>query len=332
VKNEDIDMVEKQDKLLKGTIVTAKQLSRFICLTEDEIRSIEERRNSFPMKITGHYAQLLHKTDPNDPLRRIAVPSSQELIKYPDDDEIDVHSDEAKYQPVEGIIHRYPGKLLLIPTLRCIGHCRFCFRSGKEISTLEEDKIEQALEYIRQRKDVRDVTITGGDPLVLERSRFEYILSELRSIDHIEIIRIGTHAPVYMPQLIDCEFVNMVAKYKPVVMTVSFLHPREITPEACEALELLSDSGVVLLQQGPILKGINDNTDVLKELYEKLAKHRVIAYYAIWGIFAPGIRHFAIDGHRARELILGLENRTSGFCVPHLITLDQENNKDRTLG
>ncbi len=325
-------MIEIQNEVLKDNIVTARLLSKFIRLTEDEMRSIEKIKNRFPMKITRHYAQLLHKSDPNDPLRQIAVPSLQELIKHPDDDEVDVHSDEAKYQPVEGIIHRYPGKLLLIPTLKCFGHCRFCFRSGKKIRTLEDEKIEQALEYIRHTKDIRDVIISGGDPLVLERSRLEYILSELRSIDHIEIIRIGTRAPAYMPQLIDCEFVNMVAKYKPIIMVISFLHPREITSEVCKALELLSDSGVVLLQQGPILKGINDNTEVLKELYEKLAKHRVIPYYAHWGVFAPGIRHFAIDGDQARQLIRKLENRTSGFCIPHLITLDQKNNKVRTLG
>lgn len=315
-----------------GTIFTAEELSKIISLTEDEVRAIRLIEDKFPMKITQHYAQFFHKTDPNDPLRRIAIPSLQELIRYPDDNDADVHSDEAKYQPVEGIIHRYPGKLLLIPTLRCFGHCRFCFRSGRKISTLGDNKIEQALDYIRKREEIRDVVITGGDPLTLDRMRLENILSELRAIDHVEIIRITTHAPVYMPQLVDSELVNMVAKYKPLIVIVSFIHPREITLEVCKGLEMLSDSGIILLQQGPILRGINDSTNLLKELYERLVEHRVLPYYAIWGIIAPGVRHFAIDGLQAKQFIQGLWNNTSGFCVPRLITSDQNNNKVRSMG
>jgi len=313
-------------------ISTKEELSEYIHLSKNEELAIHKNRHKFPLKITHHYANLLHNTDPSDPLRRIAIPSLDEFTEYPDDKKLDCHNDETKYQPMPGIIHRYPGKVLILPTMECEGHCRFCYRSEKRITNLSNKKLEMVFNYINNNSSIRDVILSGGEPLTIGIKKLDYILSKIRSIKHVEIIRITTHTPVYSPKKIDRAMISMLAKYKPLIMLVSFLHPREITKESCNALENLSNSGITLLQQGPILKGINDNVETLKNLYEKLVMHRVIPYYAVWGIYSPNTRHFNVDKKKAKTIFMALENRTSGFCIPHMSTLDQNNFKTRTLG
>lgn len=315
-----------------GGITTEEDLSQYIILSEHEKKGIRQCRDVMPMKITDHYASLLDPIDPNDPLRRIVIPSVDELIEYPDDRTVDTHKDEADYQVMDGLIHRYPGKALLIFTTACFAHCRFCFRSEKIIRSMQGSQLESVLAYIRRDTSIRDVIFSGGDPLSADLSVLEYALSEVRKMDHVQIIRITTHALIYSPQIFNDHLIEMLKKYKPLYLLVSFIHPRELTEETCKILDRLSDAGIVLLQQGPILKGINNDFAILRELYEKLARHRTIPYYAIWGILGPGIRHFAVAGCEARDLMRQLENKTSGFCVPHLSTLDQQNNKTRSMG
>ncbi len=315
-----------------GYITTERQLSQYVTLTDKEKEGIRQCRPVMPMKITEHYAKLLRPDDPQDPLRKLVIPSPDELLEYPDDREVDFHRDEADYQPTEGIIHRYPGKVLLMYTTGCLAHCRFCFRSEKVIHSLKKQQLDEALAYIRQNPAIRDVIFSGGDPLSVDIDELEYALAEVRQIEHVQLIRITTHALIFAPQIFDDTLIEMLKKYKPLYLLVSFIHPRELTDEVCRILDRLSDAGIVLLQQGPILRGINDNVETLKELYEKLVHHRTIPYYAIWGIQGPGIRHFAVSGDEARTLMKNLENNTSGFCIPHLITVSQENNKLRTLG
>jgi lysine 2,3-aminomutase len=264
-------------------------------------------------------------------LQQMVVPSDKELIEYEDDAVVDVHVDESKYQPVEGIIHRYPGKVLFLPTLKCFGHCRFCFRSEHRVKLLGREKLNAAFRYIQNRKDIREVLVTGGDPLTLPMEDLEEILATIHAIDHVEIIRLGTRALAFAPQVITPELVAMIAKYKPVFMSLSFVHPDEITSYCEEKLNMLADSGIVMLQQGPVLKGVNDDAQVLKQMYEKLAKNRVLAYYAVYGIYAPGIRHFIVNRETVKRLFLELENNTSGHCLPRMSTLDQNNNKTRSI-
>jgi lysine 2,3-aminomutase len=316
---------ESQDDA--GDISTA-ELQMALLLNAREMRKIRQVNLKFPMKIPRYYAELMTR---HAALRPIVVPSPEELVEYDDDAATDVHADESRYQPVAGIVHRYPGKLLFLPTLQCFGHCRFCFRSGHRVKALSREKIDTAIDYIRKRTDVREVLVTGGDPLVLPLAALEEMLARIHAIDHVEIIRIGTRALAYAPRVITPELVAMLAKFKPVFMTLSFVHPDEVTPYCAEKLNMLADSGIVMLQQGPILKGINDDAQVLKQMYEKLARNRVLAYYAIYGIFAPGIRHFIVNRQEARCLFAQLENSTSGHCLPHLITLDQNDNKTRSV-
>jgi lysine 2,3-aminomutase len=316
---------------LGRNVTRSEDLDRVIALTDDEKTAIAELSDAYPMKITRHYLGLLDPGNPNDPLRRLVVPSPLELRHRPGEEDDDVHADEAQYQPCPGIIHRYPGKLLLIPTLACPAHCRFCFRKGKKVAHLSQDEGEDALAYIRGNESIRDVIITGGEPLMLTNEELFYWVSSVRAIPHVEIIRITTRTPIYLPSRITDELVGMLAEHAPMFVIVSFAHPREIVPDVERALGRLADAGIVLLQQGPILRGINDDPVVLKEMYEKLASLRVLPYYAIWGICAPGAEHFLVDGHEAAEIIGSLENRTSGFCVPHLITIAR-GDKVRMMG
>ena len=308
--------------------ISMAELREALDLGDDAAEQIRTVADKFPMKIPRYYAELMKD---HDVLKQIVVPSARELIEYDDDATMDVHADESQYQPVEGIVHRYNGKLLFFPTLECFGHCRFCFRAGHRVKALSRRKLDIALEYIRQRKDVREVLVTGGDPLVLSPEALDDILGRLRAIDHIEIIRIGTRALAYAPQVVTPQFVKMLSKHKPVFMTLSFVHPDEITPYCEEKLNMLSDAGIVMLQQGPILKGVNDDPAILKQMYEKLARNRVLAYYAIYGIFAPGVRHFIVNREEAKQVFMQMENNTSGHCLPHLITLDQDDNKTRSV-
>lgn len=311
-----------------GRRTTVSDLKETLNLDPCEIEEIEKVSAKFPMKIPYYYAELMRK---KEVLRQIVVPSGKELIEYEDDSVTDVHADESEYQPVEGIVHRYPGKLLFLPTLKCFGHCRFCFRAGQRIKLLGKEKLDAAISYIENRTEVREVLVTGGDPLTLPMEDLEDILARIHAIDHVEIIRIGTRALAYAPQVITPELVAMLSKYKPVFMSLSFVHPDEVTPYCEQKLNMLADAGIVMLQQGPILKGINDDAKVLKQLYEKLAKNRVLAYYAIYGIFAPGVRHFIVNRDEAKQLFMELENNTSGHCLPHMITLDQNDSKTRSV-
>jgi len=308
--------------------ISMAELQMMLLLNSHEMHQIRTAGRKLPMKIPRYYAELMTS---HAALRPIVVPSPDELVEYDDDAATDVHADESRYQPVEGIVHRYSGKLLFLPTLQCFGHCRFCFRSGHRVKALSRDQVDTAIDYIRKRPDVREVLVTGGDPLVLPLEALEEILSRIHAIDHVEIIRIGTRALAYAPRVITSELVEMLARYKPVFMTLSFVHPAEVTPYCAEKLNMLADSGIVMLQQGPILKGINDDADVLKQMYEKLARNRVLAYYAIYGIFAPGVRHFIVNRQEAKHLFAQLENTTSGHCLPHMITLDQNENKTRSV-
>ena len=316
---------------LRRLVTRKSELERIIRLTDDESRAIDELQDEYPLKVSRHYLSLISPADPNDPLRRVVIPTTAELRHRPGEEDDDVHSDEARYQPCPGIIHRYPGKLLLVPTLACASHCRFCFRKGGKVKHLTQDESDQALDYIRRDESIRDVVITGGEPLILSDDELYHWVSALRAIPHVEIIRITARAPIYTPSRVTESLVKMLAEHKPIFMTLSFVHPREITPEVERSINMMADAGIVLLQQGPLLKGVNDNAAVLKSLYERLAALRVLPYYAIWGIHAPGAEHFLVDGPEASTILGSLENKTSGFCVPHLITIAR-GDKVRMMG
>ncbi|WP_449258045.1 4Fe-4S cluster-binding domain-containing protein [Chlorobium limicola] len=188
-------------RLKHDIITTQEQLAEYVTLTDAEKEGIRKCRPIMPMKITRHYAGLLDRDNPDDPLRKLAIPSVEELVRYPDDEAVDIHRDEAKYQPVEGIIHRYPGKVLLMYTTACFSHCRFCFRSEKVASTLDGRRLDKAIGYLRKNESIRDVIFTGGDPMYGNPDRLEHALYEVRCIPHVEIIRITTRAPIFASEI-----------------------------------------------------------------------------------------------------------------------------------
>ena len=322
---------EEWQRDMSRAVMRLADLERLIALTDDEKRAIDELCEEYPLKVSRHYLNLLRPDDVDDPLRRVVIPSALELRHRPGEEDDDVHADEARYQPCPGIVHRYRGKLLIMPTLSCPAHCRFCFRKGRKLQRLSSDETEQALDYIRGDDSIRDVIITGGEPLMLTDDELEYWVSSISSIDHVQIVRITTRAPIFLPSRITPSLVSMLAEHKPIFMTFSFVHPREITDETARGIEMMGDAGLVMLQQGPLLRGVNDDPAVLMELYERLASLRVLPYYAIWGIHSPGAEHFLVGGEEASRLLGSLENKTSGFCVPHLITIAR-GDKVRMIG
>jgi lysine 2,3-aminomutase len=316
---------------LRRVVTRRSEIERLIRLTDDEKRAIDELRTEYPVKVSRHYLSLLRPDDPSDPLRKVVIPSAAELRHRVGEETDDVHADEARFQPCPGIIHRYPGKLLLLPTLSCPSHCRFCFRKGGKLRHLSAQEAERALDYIRGNESIRDVIITGGEPLMLPDEELRFWLSEVRDVPHVQIIRITSRFPVYIPSRVTDSLVAMLAEFKPLFLTLSFMHPREVTPEVEDGLTRLADAGIVLLQQGPLLRGVNDDSRTLMALYERLAALRVLPYYAIWGIHAPGAEHFLVGGEEASRILGALENKTSGFCVPHLITIAR-GDKVRMMG
>lgn len=322
---------ETWQRELSRIVTRRADLEQIIRLTDEERRAIDALSEDYPLRVSRHYLSLLRPGDPDDPLRKIVIPSPAELRHRLGEEDDDVHSDEARFQPCPGIVHRYPGKLLVLPTLSCPSHCRFCFRKGGKLRCLTDEESERALNYIRNDESIRDVIITGGEPLTLDDDELHHWVSSIRAVRHVQIIRITTRFPIYIPSRITESLVKMLSEHKPLFMIFSFIHPREITDEVAAGLSMMADAGIVLLQQGPLLRGVNDTPRVLTDLYERLAALRVLPYYAIWGIHAPGAEHFLVGGEEASRLLGALENRTSGFCVPHLITIAR-GDKVRMIG
>lgn len=316
--------------LVQQETVTIEELSQLVDLTEHEQKAIEALSTDFPLKITPYFANLLRNSEPDNALRKMVIPHTDELISYADDEELSLHSDESTYQPVEGIIHRYPGKILFFPVLDCFANCRFCYRKTQEVAPLlSEETLEKAFDYIGKTKEIRDVIITGGDPFILSNEKLDAIVSRIRAVKHVEIIRIGTRVLTFAPNRIDDDLVDRLSKHAPLMIKNSYLHADEMTRESAAACKKLADRGIMLFQQGPVLKGINDSTEELKKLYETLIKNRVIPYYAGFGVYAKGARHFLLEEQEVVDLFKPLENNTSGFCIPTLLGIDQSNGKVR---
>ncbi|MCE1228841.1 MAG: KamA family radical SAM protein, partial [Firmicutes bacterium] len=289
---------------LRNGIRDIATLEKVIALTEGEREQLRKCLDKFTMEITPYYAALMDHDNPECPVRMQSVPRFAELHDDPSDLADPLHEDVDS--PVPGLTHRYPDRVLLLVTNICSMNCRHCTRRrlvGDTDVDMPEAQIAKAIEYIRQTKTVRDVLISGGDPLVLSDDQLESILSRLRAIDHVEIIRIGTRTPVVMPQRITDSFVAMLKKYHPVFLNTHFNHAKEITAEAREACAKLADAGVPLGNQSVLLRGINDEPDVMKQLVHKLLTIRVRPYYIYQCDLSLGISHFRTSVDKGIEII-----------------------------
>jgi len=228
---------------------------------------------------------------------------------------------EEEDSPVKSIVHRYPDRCLFLVSHECASYCRFCTRKRKvgDPTKISQKFIKEGLDYIRAHSEIRDVIISGGDPLMLGDMMLNRILSELRSIPHVEILRIGSRVPCFLPQRITPELVAILKKYHPLFMNVHFNHPDELTPEAFKALGMLADAGIPLGNQTVLLKGVNDSPEVMKKLMQKLLRARVRPYYIYQADMVFGTEHFRTRLEKSLEIIKALRGWTSGLAVPHFV-------------
>jgi lysine 2,3-aminomutase len=305
---------------IRNSYTTLKQLETFLHLSPEE-KTISDREVNLPMRITPYYASLLDRSNPLQALRRTVVPVIDELIVSPGE-ESDPLS-EGHDSPVDLIVHRYPDRVLFLITGICSVYCRYCTRSHmvgkKEKSHPNLSKIDAAIDYITNHSEVRDVLLSGGDPLTMSDNRLEYILARLRAIKHVEIIRIGTKVPVVLPQRITSELVKKLKKYHPLYLSIHFTHPDEMTEETRAACNRLADAGIPMGSQTVLLKGINDETEIFTRLTHELLKVRVRPYYLYQCDPTPGSSHFRTPVKKGLEIIKGLRGFTSGYAVPHYV-------------
>ncbi|MDR3215657.1 MAG: lysine 2,3-aminomutase [Bacilli bacterium] len=301
-------------------IETLDDLKKYVDLTEEEIKGAEKTLESLRMAITPYYISLINPSDEHDPVRKQAVPLSNELYISPSDFDDPLHEDVDS--SVKGLTHRYPDRVLLLVTDQCSMYCRHCTRrrfAGQNDNALPMEQINQAIDYVAAHPEVRDVLLSGGDALMVNDSVLETIISKLRAIPHVEIIRIGSRTPVVMPQRITPELVNMLKKYHPIWLNTHFNHTNEITPEAKKACELLADAGIPLGNQSVLLAGVNDSVHIMKKLVNELVMIRVRPYYIYQCDLSNGLEHFRTPVSKGIEIIEGLRGHTSGYCVPTFV-------------
>lgn len=295
-------------------------LEKVITVTEEERNAFAQSHEMFNMGITPYYAALMDPNDPNCPIRLQSVPKAGEL--HISENDMEDPLAEERDMPVPGITHRYPDRVLFYTTHNCPVYCRHCTRKRKvsdPSSSAANKQLEDSLAYIEKTKSIRDVVISGGDSLSNSDDRMEYILSRLRAMDHIEVFRIGTRNLVTLPQRVTPAFANMLRKYHPVFVHTHFNHPKECTQEAFDACALLADAGCVINNQMVLLKGVNDDPKIVKELNHKLLMMRVRPYYIFQCDMSQGISHFRTPVEKGLEIIEALRGHTSGMAVPHYV-------------
>lgn len=305
---------------LTHTVNTVEDLRKVVNLTPEEEAGVANVKESIPLRITPYYAMLMDPDDALDPVRMQAIPISNEMQRSPWDMEDPLDEDEDS--PVPGLTHRYPDRVLFLITNQCSMYCRHCTRrrfSGQVGHAVPKPQLDAAIDYIRRTPQVRDVLLSGGDGLLVNDKILEYIISSLREIPHVEIIRIGTRAPVVFPQRITDDLCSMLKKYHPVWINTHFNHPDEITPEAAQACAKLADAGIPLGNQSVLLRGINDCPHVMKDLLHKLVKIRVRPYYLYQCDMSKGLEHFRTSVAKGIEIMEQLRGHTSGYAIPTYI-------------
>jgi lysine 2,3-aminomutase len=302
---------------LRHRLTTIEQMEEVIHLTPEETEGIKNSRGRLAMAVTPYFASLMDPTSANCPIRRQAIPRVEEC-HLSKNDMVDPCGED-KDSPVPGLVHRYPDRVLLLVTDQCAVYCRYCTRRrlvGTNERSITQGNFEEALKYLKSHRKVRDVLLSGGDPLLLENERLEELLSRLRAIPHIELLRIGTRVPVSLPQRITTGLVRMLKRYHPLMMSIHFTHPKEITDAVKRACGELADAGIPLGSQTVLLKGINDKPYIMKKLVQELLKIRVRPYYIYQCDLATGTEHFRTSVATGIQIIEKLRGHTTGYAVP----------------
>ncbi len=305
----------------RNRIRSLDDLSRIIRLTPDEAAAIGRHTGPLPVGITPYYASLLDELDAGQPLRKTVVPVPGEYLRSRGEDDDPLGED--RDSPVPGLIHRYPDRVLFLVTGICTTYCRYCTRSrlvgASGEKAIRKDYQEQALDYIARTPSIRDVLMSGGDPLSMDDERLEFLLSRLKRLEHVEFVRLGTKVPAVLPQRVTPALQRILRKYGPVWVSVHFTHPEELTPEVAEACGKLADAGVPLGSQTVLLKGVNDDVDTMRRLVHGLLKIRVRPYYLYQCDPISGSAHFRTPVEKGLEIIRGLRGHTTGYAVPHFV-------------
>jgi lysine 2,3-aminomutase len=302
---------------LRRRITTVEQMEEIIQLTPEEIEGIKNSKGRLAMAVTPYFASLMDPTNAACPIRKQAIPRVEEC-HLSKNDMVDPCGED-KDSPVPGLVHRYPDRVLLLVTDQCAVYCRYCTRRrlvGANERSITQANFEEALKYLKSHRKVRDVLLSGGDPLLLENERLEELLSRLRAVPHIELLRIGTRAPVTLPQRITTGLVRMLKKYHPLMISIHFTHPKEITDAVKRACGELADAGIPLGSQTVLLKGINDKASIMKKLVQELLKIRVRPYYIYQCDLATGTEHFRTSVATGIQIIEKLRGHTTGYAVP----------------
>jgi lysine 2,3-aminomutase len=305
---------------LRNRLRTTADFQQVLNLTEEQRADLDACMGKFRVSVTPYYASLMDPDDPHCPVRMQAAPSPAELVIHKEDLRDSVGEDFDS--PTPSITHRYPARVLFGDTELCSMYCRLCTRRrivGGHEAPVPDDVIDNAIKYIERSPEVRDVLISGGDPLVLSDTKLEEIISRVHAIPHVEIMRLGTRAPVVFPQRITPDLVAMLKKYQPLYINTQFNHPKEFTPESKRACDMLADGGFPLGNQTVLLRGINDCANVMKKLVHKLVEYRVKPYYYYQCDLAEGTAHFRTSVAKGIEIYESLRGHTTGFAVPTYI-------------
>jgi len=308
---------------LNNSIKTVAAFEKFtgITFTEEEHEELENTISKFPLSITPYYASLIKKENyRNDPIFKQAFPNPAELKISKYDMKDPLHED--KDSPTKGITHRYPDRVLFLVSNRCAMYCRHCTRKrkvGDPDHIPSKHQIIQGIRYIENNPQIRDVLLSGGDPLMLPDDYLDWILTELNSIPHIEVVRIGSRIPVVLPYRITDELVQMLKKHHPLWLNTHFNHPRELTLSSREALRKLADAGIPLGNQSVLLAGVNDCPQIMKKLNQKLVQNRVRPYYLFQCDLSEGLTHFRTPIGKGIEIMESLVGHTSGLAVPKYV-------------
>ena len=305
---------------VRNRVTTVEELKEIVNLTPEEEKGVAQSLKVLRMAISPYFAMLMDPNDPHDPVRMQAIPTIKELDFSASDMEDPLFEDIDS--PVHGLTHRYPDRVLFLITDMCANYCRHCTRrrlAGQEDHARDKASIDAAIKYIKEHEEIRDVLLSGGDPLLVSDAFLEDIIKRLKAIDHVEIVRLGSRTPVTLPMRITPELCKMLAKYHPMWLNTHFNHPREITPESKAAVERLADHGIPVGNQTVLLRGINDCPTIMKKLVHELVKIRCRPYYFYQCDLSRGIEHFRTSVEKGLEIAESLRGHTSGFAVPTFI-------------
>ena len=305
---------------LRNRIKTLDVISKIVKLTPEEIKGIKGAGSKLTMSIPPYWAALIDPNNPACPIRLQTIPRATEFKTAPE--EMSDPCGEDKNSPVHGLVHRYPDRVLFLVNEMCAMYCRYCTRSrmvGDGNRTLSRATYEAAFDYLRKHKEIRDVLISGGDPLTLADNVLEYIIRNVKEIEHIEFVRIGTRIPVTLPLRVTENLVKMLKKYSPIWMSIHFNHADEITPRVKKACDMLADAGIPMGSQTVLLKGVNDDPAVMKKLMHELLKIRVRPYYIYQCDPILGSSHFRTSVDTGINIMEHLRGHTTGYAVPTFV-------------